>query len=164
MVPASQGQLTVLVSGDQTVYEQVLPLLKTIGRKIFYLEGPGQATKMKLVNNLILGTFMAALAEALVLGETAGLSKKVILDILQEGAGQSMVLNAKASKLLKNDFSPQFTAALIHKDLHYLQDLAKSLKKPVFLGSVAKELFGMTFNKNQDQSDFSVVYQILKHL
>jgi 3-hydroxyisobutyrate dehydrogenase len=164
VVPAAQGLLTVLVSGDRPTYEQSLPLIRKIGEKIFYLEEPGQATKMKLVNNLLLGTFMAAIAEALVLGEGAGLPKKVILDILQEGAGQSMVLNAKREKLLKNDFSPQFSAALIHKDLHYLQDLAKSVKKPAFLGSLAKELYGMTYNKNQDQSDFSVLYQLLKSI
>ena len=84
---------------------------------------------MKLVNNLLLGTFMAALAEAVVLGEAAGLPKKKILDILQAGAGQSMILSAKRDKLLQNDFSPQFSTALIQKDLHYLQDLAKSVGK-----------------------------------
>ena len=164
VVPAAQGQLTVLVSGDRPTYEQSLPLIRKIGKKIFYLEEPGQATRMKLVNNLLLGIFMAAIAEALVLGEGAGLSKKLILDILQEGAGQSMVLNAKREILLNSDFSPQFSAALIHKDLHYLQDLAKSLRKPAFLGSLAKELYGMTFNKDLDQADFSVLYQILKGL
>ena len=43
-----------------------------------------------------------------------------------------MVLNAKREILLNSDFSPQFSAALIHKDLHYLQDLAKSLRKTRF--------------------------------
>ena len=164
VLPASRGELIVLVSGDRPAYEPVAPLIQKIGRKIFYLEEPGLATRMKLVNNHLLGTFMAAIAEALVVGEGAGLSKKQVLDILQEGAGQSMVLNAKREKLLKNDFSPQFSAALIHKDLDYLQDLARSVKRPLFLGSLAKELFGMTFNKNQDQADFSVLYQILKGL
>ena len=164
VTPASRGELTILVSGDRPAYESVEPLLQKIGRKIFYLEEPGLATRMKLVNNHLLGTFMAAIAEALVVGEGAGLSKKQVLDILQEGAGQSMVLNAKREKLLKNDFSPQFSAALIHKDLDYLQDLARSVKKPLLLGGLAKELFGLTFNKNQDQADFSVLYQVLKGL
>ncbi|MBI5584510.1 MAG: NAD(P)-dependent oxidoreductase [Deltaproteobacteria bacterium] len=164
VLPASRGELTVLVSGDRTAYDGVLPLIQKIGHKIFFLEEPGRATRMKLVNNHLLGTFMAAIAEALVLGEGAGLSKKQILDVLQEGAGQSLVLTAKREKLLKNDFSPQFSAALIHKDLHYLQDLARSVKKPLFLGSLAKELYGMTFNRDQDQADFSVLYQILKGL
>jgi 3-hydroxyisobutyrate dehydrogenase len=164
VVPASRGEITVLVSGDRSVYETVQSLIQKIGRKIFFLEEPGLATRMKLVNNHLLGTFMAAIAEALSVGEGAGLSKKQILDILQEGAGQSMVLSAKREKLLENDFSPQFSAALIHKDLDYLQDLARSVRKPLFLGSLAKELFGMTFNRNQDQADFSVLYQLLKNL
>lgn len=75
-----------------------------------------------------------------------------------------MVLSAKREKLLQNDFSPQFSAALIQKDLHYLQDLAKSVGKPAFLGSLTKELFGLAVNKKQDQSDFSVIYALLKNI
>jgi 3-hydroxyisobutyrate dehydrogenase len=60
--PASQGALTVLVSGEKEAYERALPYLQKMGKSIFYLEKPTLATKMKLVNNLILGTFMATIA------------------------------------------------------------------------------------------------------
>jgi len=69
VIPATQWTLTVLVSSDQLAYERALPYLQKIGKDIFYLEKPGTSTKMKLVNNLLLGTFMAAIAEALVFGE-----------------------------------------------------------------------------------------------
>ena len=97
---------------------------------------------MKLVNNLILGSFMAAIAEAVALGEAAGVEKATILDILAAGAGASGVLNAKKNKLLREDFSPQFQSALIYKDLHYLQDLAFQLKRPLFLAPAVKEMYG----------------------
>jgi 3-hydroxyisobutyrate dehydrogenase len=164
VVPASQGALVSLVSGDKKAYEDNRFLLEKICRKLFYLEEPGSATKMKLINNLLLGTFMAALAEALVLGEASGLSKKKALEILNEGAGQSMVLNAKRDKLLTEDFTSHFSSALMYKDLHYLQDLARSLRKTCFLTGVTKELFGLTFSKNRDALDFSAIYQILKKL
>lgn len=125
-VPASLGNLTVLVSEIQSGYEEALPYLQLIGKNIFYLGSPGWATKMKLVNNLLLGNFMASIAEALVFGEEIGLEKEKVLDILAAGAGNSGVLNAKREKLLQEDFSAQFSSALIYKDLHYMQDLAKS--------------------------------------
>jgi 3-hydroxyisobutyrate dehydrogenase len=162
VVPASQGALTVLVSGDKNAFDKALPWIEKIGKNIFFLEKPALATKMKLINNLALGSFMATIAEALAFGESAGIDKSRVLDILGAGAGNSMVLNAKKEKLLNEDFSAHFSSALIYKDLHYLQDLARSLKRPLFTGSTAKELFGMTFSKGMDTLDFSVIYKIMK--
>lgn len=164
VVPASQGNLTVLVSGTEKGYERARPYLEKVGSKIFFLGGEGLASRMKLVNNLLLGTFMAAIGEAVSLGESAGVGKEKVLDILAAGAGNSGVLNAKREKLLKEDFSTHFSAALIYKDLHYLQDLARSLKRPLITGSMVKELFALTRSQGIDNLDFSVVYKVLKGL
>jgi 3-hydroxyisobutyrate dehydrogenase len=77
-------------------------------------------------------------------------------------SGNSGVLNAKMEKLLREDFSAQFSSALIYKDLHYLQDLAKTWHRPLFTGAVVKELYGMTFSKDMDKLDFSALYKLLK--
>ena len=162
VVPASQGKLTVLASGEKEAYERALPYLEKLAASIFYLGEPGLATRMKLVNNLILGSFMAAISEALALGEAAGVEKATVLDILAAGAGASGVLNAKKDKLLREDFSPQFQSALIYKDLHCLQDLAFQLKRPVFLASAVKEMYGLTYARGEETLDFSALYRILK--
>ncbi len=162
VVPALQGNLTVLISGPKDIYERTRPLIEKIGKNIFYLEKPALAIKMKLINNLALGTFMTAIAEAVALGEKAGIDKAVVIDILSAGAGSSAVLNAKKEKLLNEDFSTHFSSALIYKDLHYLQDLAREMKSPLFTGSIAKELFGMTFAKGMGNLDMSVVYKVMK--
>lgn len=162
VVPASQGKLTVLVSGEKEAYERALPYLEKLASSIFYLGEPALATRMKLVNNLVLGSFMAAISEALALGEAAGVEKSAVLDILAAGAGASGVLNAKKDKLLQEDFSPHFQSALIYKDLHYLQDLAFQLKRPVFLASAVKEMYGLTYARGEEKLDFSVLYRVLK--
>jgi 3-hydroxyisobutyrate dehydrogenase len=162
VLPASQGALTVLVSGARDIYERTRPLLEIIGKNIFYLERPALAIKTKLINNLVLGAFMAALSEAIAFGEKAGLEKATVIDILSAGAGSSLVLNAKKEKLLREDFSTHFSSALIYKDLHYLQDLARSMNVPLFTGSVTKELYGMTFAKGIADLDLSAVYKIMK--
>jgi len=162
VVPASQGALTVLISGNKTGYEKVKSVLEDIGQHLFYLEEPALATKMKLINNLVLGSFMATIAEALSIGENVGISKQEILEILSVGAGNSLVLTAKKNKLLAEDFSTHFSNALIYKDLHCLQDLAYEQKTPIFTGAVVKELYARTFEEGIDQEDFSAIYKLFK--
>jgi len=165
VIPASQGNLTVLVSGDEGAFASVKLLLEKIASNIFYLgPGPSVATRMKLINNLLLGTFMTSISEAVIFAESSGIGKEKALDILAAGAGSSMVLNAKRKKLLDEDFSTHFSAALIYKDLHYLEDLARTLKRPLFTGSTAKELFALTFKDEKEKLDFSVVYDVLRQL
>jgi 3-hydroxyisobutyrate dehydrogenase len=164
VVPASQGNLTVLVSGSKTAYEKSVPILEKVGRNIFFMEEPSIATKMKLVNNMVLGVLMATLAEAVVLGERIGLERSQVLDVLGAGAGNSLVLNAKKEKIRNGDFSAHFSSLLIYKDLHYLQDLARTLKTPLFTGSSAKELFAMTFPRGEEGLDFSAVYNVFESL
>lgn len=162
VVPASQGTLTVLISGDKTGYERVKPILEDIGKHLFYLHKPALATKMKLVNNLTLGSFMATIAEVLSFGEEIGISKEEVLEILSVGGGDSLVLNAKKKKLLEEDFSTHFSNALIYKDLHCLQDLAYEQKRSLFTGAVIKELYAKTFEEGMDQEDFSGIYRLFK--
>src|SRR5690606_14235754 len=82
VVPASQGALTIVVSGQSTAYQIARPYLEHLGKNIFFVEQPGLATRIKLINNLLLGSFMAAISEAVALAEAAGCDKKVALDIL----------------------------------------------------------------------------------
>ncbi|HVP97361.1 NAD(P)-dependent oxidoreductase [Methanoregula sp.] len=162
VVPASQGKLTVLVSGDEAAYKSVKPLLSRIGSTLFYLGEPGLATKMKLVNNLVLGSFMATCAEAVALGEAAGVPRGEVIDILLAGAGNSMVLAAKKDKLKNGEFSAHFSSALIYKDLHYLQDLCRTLRKPLLVGSTVKEVFALARSKGIDDLDFSAIYEVFR--
>lgn len=82
VVPTREGILTLVASGDRAAYEMAQPYLNDISKTRFYLETPGLATKMKLINNMVLGTLMASLSEALAFGEDAGLEKQDVLDIL----------------------------------------------------------------------------------
>jgi len=160
VVPASQGKLTILVSGEQKAYEEALPILQKLGEKIFYLVQPGRATCMKLVNNLVLGAFMATVAEATAAAEAVGLSRQQALDILAAGAGQSAVLNAKRNKLLDSDFSPHFSVATIHKDLAIVADLFARYGMKEIMGPAARAAFGAAKTAGLADSDLSAVYRI----
>jgi len=162
VVPAGRGMLTVLVSGKEEGYNMAGSVLSQIGKHLFYLGEPGLATKMKLINNLVLGNFMATLAESLAFAQKVGIAGEQVLDILNAGAGQSLVLSAKKDKLLNEDFSTHFSNSLIYKDLDCLQDLAYEEKHPLFTGAVTKELYARTFAAGMDGLDFSSIYRLFK--
>ena len=161
VVPASEGALTILVSGKQTAFDRAEPYLRKLGKHLFFLGQPGLASKVKVINNLVLGSFMATIAEAVAFGEAAGVARERMLDMLAVGAGNSGVLNAKRQKLLGDNVSVHFSSSAIYKDLHYMQDLARDLKRPLFTGSIVKELFAMAIDAGLGQVDFSGVYRIL---
>lgn len=160
--PALKGVLTVVTSGNEEVHEDNRALLSDIANDIFYLPTPGAATKMKLINNLCLGSFMATIAECTAMGEACDIDKEQILEILGAGGGQSLVLSAKTKKLLEEDFDPHFSNAAINKDLHNLQDLAYSLDRPLYSASVPKELYSQMRKRGEGQKDFSSIYELFK--
>ncbi|MGB5107820.1 MAG: NAD(P)-dependent oxidoreductase [Candidatus Zixiibacteriota bacterium] len=162
VAPATRGELTILVSGGQVAFQRANALLAKIGKTIHFLGDAGAATKMKLINNHLLGTFMAAIAEAIALGERAGISRKQVIDILSAGAGNSGVFNAKKEKLLNGDYSPHFSAALIYKDLGYLLELAHDLGHDANLAQTTRQLYERTTKDDPHARDFSVIFEYLK--
>lgn len=162
VVPALNGLVTVVASGEKEVFEANKPLLEKFAKEIFHLPTPSSASKMKLINNLCLGSFMATIAECTALGEACDIDKTTLLDILGVGGGQSLVLNAKKQKLISEDFSPHFSNDAINKDLHLLQDLAYSLKRPLYTAAVPKELFSKMKMQGNGKEDFSSIYKLFK--
>lgn len=161
VMPASQGALTILVSSERAAYESASPILEKLGKHLFFLEKPGLASKMKLINNLVLGTIMSVLAEAIVIAERSGMPREQVLDILAVGAGSSAVLNAKRQKLLNEDFSPHFSVGAIHKDLRYVEDLLKELSVDSDLQQAARAIFGKASDAGLADLDLSAIYQTI---
>ena len=162
VAPALKGELTVVSSGKTEVFEAMRPILEKIAKEIFHLPTPSSATKMKLINNLCLGSFMATLAECTALAESCEIPKAKALEILGVGGGQSLVLKAKTQKLIDEDFSAHFSNNAINKDLHLLQDLAYNLKLPLYSACLPKELFSKMKMMGKGEEDFSSIYQLFK--
>ncbi len=164
VIPAERGELTILVSGDEEAYKKVEGLLNLLGKKIIYFGEPGKATKAKLINNYLLGVFMEAISSTLVLGEKVGFSKEEMLEVLENGAGNSYVLKVKKAKLLEEDFSPHFSISNLYKDLNYAEELFKSYNGLALEGSVVRELYKLCVAMGLGEEDISAVYAALKRL
>ncbi len=162
VIPAQKGELTIVVGGDEEKFEENKSLFEKFCKNIFYVGPAGKATKVKLINNIVLGGFMDILAEAVAIAEKAGIGKEQMIDILNAGAGRSYILDVKKKKLLEEDFSTHFSTDLIYKDLHYVQDLLKELGIFSFTTSAVKETYGLARKMGLGSLDFSVIYKLFK--
>lgn len=162
VVPARAGKLVAMVSGAPDDLDAARPYLDHLTSLVHQLGAPGQATRMKLVNNLCLGTIMAVVAEAVATAEAAGIEREQALDVLGSGGGKSLVLDAKRQKLLDQDWSPHFSVGMIAKDLHCLQDLARELERPQYLAAVVKEQYMRLVKDGRAGDDFAAVFDAFR--
>src|SRR5215204_53635 len=84
---AEKGTLAVMVSGPRADYEAAKPALDVIGKVFFIGEKPGMGQTMKLANNMLSATAMAATSEAMVMGVKAGIDPAVMVDVINSGSG-----------------------------------------------------------------------------
>ncbi len=164
VIPAQQGMLTIVVSGDENIYKENLDIFSVLGKKIFFFGDYGNASTMKLINNCVLGSFLNVLCEALTFIKKTGLDEKKALEVLENGAGKSMVLDAKKEKLLKEDYSTHFSTNLIHKDLSYALDVANKIGTVLPFSALSREMYNSAKTNNLGDLDFSAVLEVFKKL
>jgi 3-hydroxyisobutyrate dehydrogenase-like beta-hydroxyacid dehydrogenase len=121
---AEQGILTLLVGGNEEVFRAAKPIFQAIAKQYFLLGGSGSGTSMKLVVNTLLGVGMQAIAEAVVLGEKAGIDRERLLTVLSKTAVIAPAHVGKLAKAAINDYTQQFPLRLMNKDFQLILEAA----------------------------------------
>jgi 3-hydroxyisobutyrate dehydrogenase-like beta-hydroxyacid dehydrogenase len=121
---AEEGILTLLAGGNPELFSAAEPIFQAIAKQYFLLGGPGSGTAMKLVVNTLLGVGMQAIAEAVVLGERAGLDRGRLLEVLSHTALIAPAHMGKLARVARNDYSPQFPLRLMNKDFQLILEAA----------------------------------------
>ena len=153
---AEQGALTLFGGGDQVCFAAAESIFRVIARKYFYLGPSGSGATMKLVVNSLLGIGMQAIAEAVALGEKAGLDRNRLLDVLSETAVVAPAHVGKLEKAMKSDYSPQFPLRLMNKDFGLILNLAAFVGAQMPATRAAFEVNVAQSADGQEQ-DFSAV-------
>jgi 3-hydroxyisobutyrate dehydrogenase len=158
-----QGSLVIFVGGEQETYERCQPILGILGQSSFYMGPSGMGTTMKLVVNTLLGLGMQALAEAIALGEKAGLSKDVLLDVLGQTAVLTAGQKAKLDNVRSGQYPTNFALSLQHKDLRLILDEAYEVSVSMPATAVALQMYSAALTKDGD-ADFSIMIQFMEQL
>lgn len=160
---AEQGTLTLLAGGNRELFRAAKPIFQAIAKQSFLIGDPGSGTTMKLVVNSLLGAGMQAIAEAVVLGEKAGLDRDRLLEVLAKTAVVAPAHVGKLARIAANDYSPQFPLRLMHKDFQLILDAAAQEK-------VAMPATEAAFRVNSDElahsgeEDFSAVVRRMEEV
>lgn len=158
---AEQGTLTIMVGGKEDIVKKVMYLLEIMGEKIYHVGDIGAGNSMKLVNNLLLGCNMVAIAEALSLGMKSGLDLETMYEIIKVSSGASYALNAKVPNFIQErNFKPGFAIDLQFKDLELAVETAKSQNVPMPLTNISQQVFEMARAQGMGGEDISAVVKV----
>lgn len=133
-------EAVALTGGEPAALEACRPLMATVAQRTFDLGRVGDASRMKLVANLVLGLNRAVLAEGLGLAEAYGLDLGLTLEVLKSGGAQSRVMETKGNKMIERDYTPQARLSQHAKDVRLILQDASRLRAMVPLTQVHEEL------------------------
>ena len=122
---AENGQLTIMVGGDEDVFAQIEPVMAHYARHSQLLGKSGSGQLAKMMNQICIAGIVQGLAEALHFGQRAGLDCNAVIDVISKGAAQSWQMENRASTMLNNNFDFGFAVDWMRKDLSIALDEAR---------------------------------------
>jgi len=161
---ARAGTLAMMAAGAPEAVALVRPWLARIGRAVFVIgETPGMAQTMKLVNNLLIATNLAAAFEALVMGAKAGLDPDLMLEVINASTGRSMVTEAIVPKaILSGSFDFGAATTIIAKDAELGVAEARALGVPAWTIEQAARLWKLGVLEGYGRADMTEVIRLLE--
>jgi len=159
---AERGELTLFGGGDQDRFAAAESIFRAIARQYFYLGPTGSGAMMKLVVNALLGIGMQAIAEAVALGEKAGLDRHRLLEVLSYTAVVAPAHLGKLQRAMDGDYSPQFPLRLMNKDFGLIFNLAASVGVRMPAAAAAFEINSRQSDLGEEQDYSAVILQMEK--
>jgi 3-hydroxyisobutyrate dehydrogenase-like beta-hydroxyacid dehydrogenase len=157
---AERGTLALIASGPRADIDAVEPALKVLGKVFVVGEKPGMGQTMKLANNYLSATAMAATSEAMVMGVKAGLDPRVMLDVINHGTGRNTATEDKFGRaVLPRKFNLGFTAGLMRKDLKLCLAEGGALGVPMHVLEAVIGLFELACDENGPDADLTTIVQ-----
>jgi 3-hydroxyisobutyrate dehydrogenase-like beta-hydroxyacid dehydrogenase len=160
---AAKGTLAVMASGPRQEVSLLEPVLAVFGKVFFIGEQPGDGQTMKLANNFLSATAMAATAEAMVMGVKAGLDPRVMLDVINAGTGRNTATEHKFPKIvLPRTFDLGFTNGLMIKDVKLCLSEASNLGVPMQVAEAVMRLLQQACEEIGADADLTTIVQPLE--
>ncbi len=164
VITLEDGKLSIMVGGDQAVFEKVKPILLNIGPKVTYVGANGLAVTMKIATNLSLAVQMLALSEGVLLAEKSGIKRDVALEVLVNSAIASPMVKYRGSFVLQLPDEAWFNVNMMQKDMNLALELGRHLNVPLPTTAVANEFLTAARGMGLQEEDFAVVFDVLAQM
>jgi 3-hydroxyisobutyrate dehydrogenase-like beta-hydroxyacid dehydrogenase len=159
---AADGKLGIMVGGPRGAFDACLPILGKMGAKIIHVGENGKGTTLKLINNLIMGVAIQAVAEGLVLAMKAGIDPQKVVEITSVGGARTGAMETRGPRMIKRDFSPHFSANNMYKDLSSALKLAEEVGASLPATSIAREMLRAVKSRGDGNMDSSMVLTVIE--
>jgi 3-hydroxyisobutyrate dehydrogenase len=156
------GNLTFIVSGAGDALERVEPVLLAIGPTIHRVGDGEQARAVKLAINLMIAVLAESMSEALVLGESSGVSRAALLEVMGSSAVGAPFVKYKTQALLDDDYSATFTMTLMEKDIDLVLEAAARADVELPLAAEMKDRLHAAVDAGYGDDDFIALFQHLR--
>jgi 2-hydroxy-3-oxopropionate reductase len=163
-VGAKNAALTIMVGGDQDVFERALPLFALMGKNITRVGGVGAGQITKVANQIIVALTIQAVAEGLLFASKAGADTAKVREALLGGFASSRVLEVHGERMIKRTFDPGFRIALHSKDLGLALAGARSLGLSLPNTAMTREMFNACIANGNGGRDHSALVTALEKL
>ena len=163
-VGAKAASLTIMVGGEQAVFDRVKPLFDLMGKNINLIGGNGDGQTCKVANQIIVALNIAAVSEALVFVSKAGADPAKVRQALMGGFASSRILEVHGERMIKRTFTPGFRIALHQKDLNLALQGAKALNVAMPQTANAAQMMQACAALGHDQADHSALVKAFEAL
>ncbi len=161
---AIDGTLSVMVGGDEAVFDQVKDILLKMGSSAVLCGDVGAGNTTKLANQIVVALNIAAVSEAFMLAKKAGVDPEKVFDAIRGGLAGSTVMNAKMPMILDNNFNPGFKIDLHIKDLNNVLETGHAVGSPLPLSAAVMEMMQWLTANGCGQNDHSALAKYYAHL
>ena len=160
---AQNAELIFFVGGNTETFNEIEPYLNMMGKKIILVGDIGKGASLKMLVNVMLAQSMAIFSEAVLFGESMGISKDFLLDLLPNLVVSAPFTKFKAEGIRNDNYEVQFPLEWMHKDLHLATLTAYEVNQPLFLANLTKELYAGAKNNGMERLDFSAIFKHLEN-
>jgi 2-hydroxy-3-oxopropionate reductase len=143
--------LSIMIGGKNSAVEKALPIFQALGKNIVHVGDAGAGQVTKAANQMVVGTTIAIVGEALVLAAKAGVDPVKVRQALLGGFAQSKILEAHGQKMLDRNFKPGFRVRLHEKDMKIALATGSEYGVPLMVTGVVGQM--MTAMKGMGNGD-----------
>lgn len=138
---AENGQLTVMVGGDQGTFEATEPVIASYARAVRLMGPAGSGQLTKTVNQICIAGVLQGLAEGLHFAEQAGLDATQVVDVISKGAAQSWQMENRSATMAEGEFEFGFAVNWMRKDLKIALDAGRQLEARLPLTALVDQFY-----------------------
>lgn len=160
-IGAKNGTLTIMVGGDESIFDSVYPIFSLLGKNIILQGKAGAGQHTKMCNQIAIASNMMGVCESMIYAKNAGLDPEKVLESIGSGAAGSWSLNNLAPRMLNGDFEPGFYIK------HFIKDMTIALEEAKIMGiktpglELSKSLYDELIKMGKENKGTQALYQLL---